>query len=87
MTSVSCLSPLQLSPLGLPLLVEPEQVTVITLHYIVTFIPLLPSRHLELQLVAVADPLDHLQVSPELHVDGRVPAYVNFKSSLSTASL
>ena len=32
-TLVSCLSPLQLSPLGLPLLVEPEQVTV-TSRYI-----------------------------------------------------
>ena len=36
---------------------------------------------LELQLVAVADPLDHLQVSPDLHVEGRVPA-PEFKISL-----
>ena len=90
LTSVSWLSPLQLSPLGLRCsknLSRSPSHYLQSLHYIVTFITLLPSRYLQLQLVAVADPLDHLQVSPELHVEGRVPAHVNFKSSFSTASL
>ena len=39
---------------------------------------------LQLQLVAVAD---HLQVSSDLHVEGRVPAHVNLKSRFATANL
>ena len=41
---------------------------------------------LELQFVAVAEPLDHLQVSPALPVEGRVPAHDILVQS-TTASL
>ena len=39
---------------------------------------------LRLQPVAVAD---HLQVSPALHVEGRVPAHANLKYRFATANL